>query len=415
VARLRELLRDKNFSLLWVSQIISNFGDRLNQMALIGLIYARMPGSTIELAKLLSFTILPVFIVGPIAGICVDRWNRKYTMVACDLLRGILVLFMPLVISCSESMAPVYIMVFLIFSVTRFFLPSKLAIIPDIVQKDKLLLANSLTSTTRMIAAVVGFGLGGLIVAKLGAKGGFYVDSVTYFISAIMVSFVVFKFKAGPKVSRAREKLKFIIKKTILGDIKEGLLYLKNHKDIRMIANTMFLMMAGVGSIYIIIIVFIQDRLHSSTEHLGFLAMFLGIGLLFGSLAYGRFGGRFCKRKTINFGLCLTGLAIVLFAIGLKLWPYFFVAAAFSMLIGLLASPIVVSSSTLLHEVMEEKMRGRVFSSIDIIMHIAFLLFMIFVSLIAEWVRKELILVIVGTVFSAIGFVKLIRSKSPKA
>ena len=412
MARVRELLRDKNFSLLWFSQIISNFGDRLNQMALIGLIYARTPGSTIELAKLLSFTIFPVFIVGPIAGIYVDRWNRKYTMIACDLLRGILVLFMPLVISYSKNMAPVYILVFVIFSITRFFLPSKLAIIPDIVQKDKLLLANSLSSTTRMIATVVGFGLGGLIVAQLGAKGGFYVDSVTYFISAIMVSFVAFRLKSGQKVSGAKEKLKLIIKKTILGDIKEGLLYLKSHKDIRMIANTMFLIMAGVGSIYIIIIVFIQDTLRSSTEHLGFLAMFLGMGLLLGSLIYGRFGGRFCKRKAINLGLCFTGLAIVLFAVGLKLWPYFSIAAVLSMLIGIFASPIVVSSSTLLHEVMAEKMRGRVFSLIDIIMHIAFLLFMVFVSLIAEWIRRELVLVIVGTVFSTIGFVKLVRSKA---
>ncbi len=332
-----------------------------------------------------------------------------------DLVRGVLVLLIPLLMVYFKSMVPVYIVVFIMFSMTRFFLPSKLAIIPDIVQKDKLLLANSLTSTTRMIATVVGFGLGGLIVAQLGAKGGFYVDSVTYFISALMVSFVAIKFKAGPKVFMAKEKLKFIIRRTILEDIKEGFLYLKSHKDIRMIANTMFLIMAGVGSIYIIIIVFVQDTLHSSTEHLGFLAMFLGIGLLLGSLVYGRFGGRFCKRRVINFGLCLTGLAIVLFAVGLKLWPYFSVAAALSMLIGILASPIIVSSSTLLHEVMEEKMRGRVFSSMDIIMHIAFLLFMVFVSLIAEWVRRELVLVIVGTVFSAIGFVKLVRSRAPKA
>ena len=81
MAKLRDLLKDKNFSLLWFSQIISNFGDRLNQMALIGLIYARVPGSTMELAKLLSFTIIPVFLVGPIAGIYVDRWNKKYTMI----------------------------------------------------------------------------------------------------------------------------------------------------------------------------------------------------------------------------------------------------------------------------------------------------------------------------------------------
>jgi len=410
MARVRELLRDKNFSLLWLSQIISNFGDRLNQMALIGLIYARTPGSTLELAKLLSFTILPVFLVGPIAGIYVDRWNRKYTMIACDLVRGILVLLIPIAITYSKGMVPIYIIVFVIFSVTRFFLPSKLSIIPDIVGKDKLLLANSLTSTTMMIATIVGYGFGGIIVAVLGAKGGFYVDSVTYLISAAMISFVALRLKAGLRGTGPVGRLSRLIRKTVIDDIKEGFLYLKDHKDIRMVANTMFLLMAGVGSSYIIIIVFVQEALHSSTEHLGLLAMFLGLGLFLGSLAYGRFGAGFSKKKVINSGLCITGLTMVIFALGLKWWPYFFVAAVLSLILGIFASPIVVSSNTLLHEVMEENMRGRIFSSVDIIMHIAFLMFMVVTSLAAEWISKTSILVMVGSAFSAIGLLKLIKA-----
>ena len=411
MARLRELLRDKDFSLLWLSQIISNFGDRLNQMALIGLIYARTPGSTIELAKLLSFTIIPVFLIGPIAGIYVDRWNRKYTMIFCDLLRGLLVLFVPIVITYSKSMVPVYILVFIIFSFTRFFLPSKLSIIPDIVHKDKLLLANSLTSTTMMIATVVGFGFGGIIVALLGAKGGFYVDAVTYFISALMVSFVAMRFKENPDTLGLKEKLKLLIKKTVLGDIKEGLLYLKGHREIRMVANIMFLIMAGVGSIYIIIIVFVQELLGSSTEHLGFLAMFLGAGLFLGSLVYGRFGVRLCKKTVINVCLCATGMVIVIFSIGLNLYPSFFIAAVISTVLGICAAPIVVSSYTLIHEVMADEMRGRIFSSLDIIMHIGFLVFMVLTSFAAEWMSKVLLLVIIGLTFSMIGFVRLVRSR----
>jgi len=381
-------------------------------MALIGLIYARTPGSTIELAKILSFTIIPVFLIGPIAGIYVDRWNRKYTMIACDLLRGLLVILIPFMIIYSKSMVPIYILVFIIFSVTRFFLPSKLSIIPDIVHKDKLLLANSLTSTTMMIATVVGFGLGGIIVALLGAKGGFYVDSVTYFISAAMVSFVALRFKKKKATSAVREKLRLIIKKTVIGDIKEGLLYLRGHKEIRMVANTMFLIMAGVGSIYIIIIVFVQELLGSSTEHLGLLAMFLGAGLFLGSLMYGRFGAGLCKKKVINSGLCVTGLVVVMFSIGLRLCPHFFIAAILSTVLGICASPIVVSSYTLIHEVMADEMRGRIFSSLEIIMHIGFLVFMVLTSLVAEWMSKGLVLVMVGLIFSMIGVVKLVRSRS---
>ena len=411
MTHVRNLLRDKNFSLLWVSQIVSNFGDRLNQMALIGLMYARMPGSTMQLAKLLSFTIIPVFLIGPIAGIYVDRWSRKRTMIFCDILRGLLVLLIPLVIVYSESIVPVYILVFIIFSATRFFLPSKLAIIPDIVHKEKLLLANSLTSTTMMIATIVGFGFGGIIVGRLGAKGGFYVDSGTYFISALMVSFVALKLKAH-RAHLPKEKLRKLIKKTVLEDIKEGILYLKGHKDIRMIAMTMFLLMAGVGSIYIIIIVFVQELLGSSTEHLGLLAMFLGAGLFLGSVTYGRFGARLCKRKVINIGLSITGLAIILFSAGLNLWPCFSVAAILSTILGLFASPIVVSSNTLLHEVMASEMRGRIFSFLDVIMHLGFLVFMLLASLIAERVGEGSLLIAIGIIFSLIGIIRLVVGKS---
>lgn len=409
MARLRDLLKNKNFSFLWLSQIVSNFGDRLNQMALIGFIYARTPGSTIELAKLLSFTILPVFLIGPIAGIYVDRWNKRNIMVFCDLFRGFLVLLIPFFITHSKSMVPIYIVVFIIFSITRFFLPSKLSIIPDIVHKDALLLANSLTSTTMMVATMIGFGFGGIIVGWLGAKGGFYVDSGTYFISALLVSFVALRLKVAATPSASKEKIGALIKKTVLGDIKEGLLYLKGHKDIRLVANTMFLIMAGVGSIYIVIIVFVQELLQSSTEHLGLLAMFLGAGLFFGSLAYGKFGAKLDKKKVINFGLAVTGLIIIVFSTVLRLEPSFFVAAILSIILGIFASPIIVSSNTLLHEVMAEEMRGRIFSSLEIIMHIGFLIFMVLTSMVAERLEKGFLLVLIGLIFSIIGLIKLIR------
>jgi len=137
--------------------------------------------------------------------------------------------------------------------------------------------------------------------------------------------------------------------------------------------------------------------------------MFLGGGLFLGSVAYGRFGARLSKKIVINFGLCITGLAIAVFALGLKWWPHFFVAGLLSLFIGISASPIVVSSNTLLHEVMEDKMRGRIFSAVDIIMHVAFLVFMVLTSLMAELVSKALILITIGGIFSVIGLVRLMK------
>ncbi len=89
--------KNRNFLRLWIAQLISQFGDRIHQLALVGLIAERASGSTMDLAKLMSFTILPVFIIQPFAGVFVDRWDQKTTLFVCDLMRGLLVLLIPLI------------------------------------------------------------------------------------------------------------------------------------------------------------------------------------------------------------------------------------------------------------------------------------------------------------------------------
>ena len=122
MARFREVLKNRNFFLLWMGQVISQMGIAWTRWP-FGLYYFRAPGNTLQLAILMSFTILPVFVVGPIAGVYVDRWDRRKTMYVCDFLRGFLVLLIPLyLIDSQKSLWPLYFTVFLLFSLGRFFL-----------------------------------------------------------------------------------------------------------------------------------------------------------------------------------------------------------------------------------------------------------------------------------------------------
>ena len=155
---LRKSLQNRSFVFFWLAQLISQFGDRINQMALVGLVAGRQFGaaSTMELAKLLAFTIIPVFIVGPIAGVYVDRWDRKTTLFVCDLIRGFLILTIPFIFIAQQSMIPIYIVVFLAFCLSRFYVPAKMSIIPELVAAEHLHVANSLATVTGMIAFVLG-------------------------------------------------------------------------------------------------------------------------------------------------------------------------------------------------------------------------------------------------------------------
>ncbi|TRZ95308.1 MFS transporter [bacterium] len=408
MSKFTDILKNRNFFFLLFGQIISQLGDRLDQMALIGFVYLRAPGSTIEIAKILSFTIIPVFLIGPIAGVYVDRWDRRRTMYVCDLVRAALVLTIPLFLFYTRNLTSIYLVVFLVFCIGRFFVPAKLSIIPEIVEKKDLLIANSLVNTTGMIAAILGFGISGLVVEWLGAKSGFYLDSLSFLVSGTLIFLIAKKASVPLDLRKVGQEIVEVVKKSVLQEIKEGVLYFIKNKSIRFTAGVIFVLWSALGAVYVVVIVFVQNTLHSATKDLGLVAMFLGIGLFLGSLAYGRFGQRFSHYKIIFTSLILVGIMLVIFAVGIYNYPRFFVAALLSVTLGFLIAPIMIASNTIVHKASENTMLGKIFSSLEIIMHVGFLLFMFVSSLLAERFSHLYILIVVGGLVSILGVINLI-------
>ncbi|MFH0840105.1 MAG: MFS transporter [Candidatus Omnitrophota bacterium] len=413
MVRFRDVLKNRNFLLLWIGQIISNFGDWLNNMALVALVYKKSPGSTVELAKLLFFIIIPVFIIGPIAGVYVDRWDKKKVMIMADIWRGLLVLLIPFFILRFTNFLPVYILVFIIFSITRFFLPSKMAIIPDVVPHNTLLVANTLSDTTRMVSAFVALGIAGIIVDKIGAINSLYINAASYFISAVFIYNMTVKhagtgFKGD--MLRTKEALRHAIKKSVWTEIKEGVRFISNHKDMKFVVRTFFLLMAGLGAVSCVIIVFVQEAFGSATKDLSLLTMILGFGCFISAVLYGRFGQGIKKEVMILFSLCLTGLFIVAFALTTYFASYFLLSAAVMFLIGISVGPIIVSLNTMVHESIPQATRGRTFSSLEAIIHLAFLIFMVIAALFADKIGKLWVLTLCGVFFSVWGVAGLIKN-----
>jgi MFS family permease len=407
----REVLKNRNFFFLWVGQILSQLGDRLGQMALIGFVYLRAPGSAVEIAKILSFTIIPVFLIGPLAGVYVDRWDRRRTMFICDFLRAVLIAAIPLFLFNTRYLSIIYVLIFLIFSIGRFFIPAKLSIIPDLVKKEYLLMANSLVNITGMIAAVLGFGIGGILVEWLGVKGGFYLDALSFLVSGGLIFFIAIKATAKVRIGEFGQfgkEIVGVIGKSVFQEIKEGIIYFIKQKEIRFTASIMFLLWSALGAVYVVFIVFVQNTLHSATKDLGLLIMFLGSGLFLGSVIYGRFGHRLSHYKIIFLSLILSGIMLVVFAFTLQRYPYFLSAAALSLALGIVISPIMIASNTIIHNISESQMMGKIFSSMEMVMHLGFILFMFLSSILAERVYEGYILVIVGVVFGILGLLNLI-------
>ncbi|MBM3249005.1 MAG: MFS transporter [Candidatus Omnitrophica bacterium] len=412
MSRFREIIRNKNFSLLWMSQVASQFGDRIIQMALIALVYSVAPGSTFQLAKVISFTIIPVFVIGPVAGVYVDRWDRRKTMVISDGLKSILMLSVPLMFISRASMVSIYVVIFLVFCIGRFYVPAKLSIIPDLVPGKQLLIANSLANMTGMVAAAFGFGLGGILVDAWGAKGGFYLASVSFFVAATTIIFIGTKIVGHIKKEEILELGKEVIeviKKSVIAEIKDGVAYLIKQKEISFIIKVLFLLWSALGSIYVVAVIFIQHALGTVTKDLGLLIMFLGVGLFIGSLVYGRLGHRVSHFKVIFSCLAFSGVVLSFFVVALTAYPNFIVAATIAFIFGMIVSPIMAAANTLVHEAASSQMRGKVFSSLEIVMHFAFLLFMLISSKLADLVGEFWFLIYTGLIITIVGLFGYIR------
>ncbi|MBF0387857.1 MAG: MFS transporter [Candidatus Omnitrophica bacterium] len=407
----RRSLQNKDFLAFWLAQLISQFGDRINQMALVGLVTGRQmavnPGSAMELAKLLAFTIIPVFVVGPIAGVYVDRWDRKTTMFVCDILRGLLVLTIPLIFFYQNSMWPIYGVVFLAFCLSRFYVPAKMSIIPEIVDPDSLHAANSLATVTGMIAFVLGALLGGLIVEYWGARGGFLIDACTFLVSALLISLI-----SRPQLRglRARElfaagKEMASAYKNVWHEARDGVAYIVANRDIRYIINLMMVLFMAAGAIYVVIIIFIQEAFGSVTKHLGFMAVGLGAGLLLGSIAYGKWGDKKKHVETIFSCLIAGGVVLAVFAFAVQAFRNIWVAQGLALVLGFVVGPVVIAANTVVHKVASPEMQGKVFSAMEFAIHFAFLSTMLLSSKLSEFIPRAWILMAVGGVFFLVGIV----------
>ena len=184
------LALNPSFSALWAGQLISLFGDRLNQLALVAVV-AISTGSALATGLVFFAATLPNLLLSPIAGTFVDRWDHKEVMVVSDILRAAIVLILP--VAAITNIVLVYPLIFLVTSISVFFRPARVAILPRVVPEEDLLSANSALWVGETIADIVGYPLAGLFVALLGSAVplAFWVDSATYLASAGLIASMV--------------------------------------------------------------------------------------------------------------------------------------------------------------------------------------------------------------------------------
>jgi len=387
---LLRVLKNGNFLALWIGQIISQFGDRLAQMALIGLYLKQTAGISLShsvpvMRNLFFFSTLPILLFSPLAGVYVDRWSRKKTLIATDLLRAGLILLIPLLAGYTDGMWSIYGVIFLVFTVTCFFSPAKSAIIPNLVKKRELLAANSLSNITRLIAMIGGVTAGGIIVAWTGTKMSFYLDSLSFLLSGLAI--LAIRIKEDPPPEESKDGIRRVAKELVA-----GLNFIRKKKRVKFVATSLFILMGASGIGYLLVTVFVTKALNLGTIGLSVLATFLGIGMLAGSLIYGHFGEQIEREKIIVGGTLICGVCAVLLG-GSK--SLFLLSLGVS-IIGFIASPIMIAAYTLTQELTPDRIRGRVFSALEVIINSSFLFFIWVAGVLGAWLPIQSIFYLTG-------------------
>jgi MFS family permease len=402
-----------DFFRYWFAQLVSQFGDRIYQMALVGMMTVLHPGSVMAMSKLFACAIAPAFILGPIAGVYIDRWDRRTVLFITYFIQAALVLFGAFYLVRLPFIWPMYLVVFLIACLSRFYIPAKMAFLPEIVKHDDLHIANSLSTITGMIAGGLGVLLGSWIVDKMGFFAGFYGDAGCYLAAAALVfSITALRYRVDKKAIMAGARDVIHLEKGVWHEIVEGIRYIRSHPDIRFIFWTMFILLAAVGAIYVVIIIFIQQAFHSVTQDLGFLAVAMTVGLFLGSLAYGKWGKNISAFQIIFWSLILGGGMVLLFTCVVQATHSRVWALGLSSILGFLLGPVMVAPNTVINKMCAAQMSGKVFAAMEFVVYLAFLLAMMMSSVLSQYIDRFWILNGVGVIFTLVGLAGLLKGET---
>ncbi len=342
--QLRELLKIKDFRYLWTAQIVSDFGDSLTSLTLLILIQ-RLTGSTVALAGLLISITLPALIIGTVAGVYVDRFDRKRLMVLSDILRAIVVLMF--LFARSEALVPViYALAFTQSAVGTLFRPARSAFLPAIVGEEKLLAANSVSQTSMVLFNVVGTATAGLIAAVSETLGAaFVLDSVTFIVSALLVSRIA---TSGVPEKAAGDK--------VWAEMMSGFKVMLGSRHLRGVIISLTVLMLGMGAVNVLMVPFLLDDLAVSEAFFGAIEGAQVAGMVISGAGVAIMASRLKPSSLISVGLIGIGVSIGLIGGIDIIWQLMIVL----FLVGLFVGPAQAGMSTLSQTLVEDSMRGRV-------------------------------------------------------
>lgn len=347
------LLRNRPFLALWTGQLLAQVADKIFYVLLIILLKTGgyTPGQNTEHSMLSAVMIaytLPAIVFGSAAGIVVDRFSKKQMLIACNVIRALLIVALPFL---PKAFVVLLTMTFLVSTVTQFFAPAEAAAIPLAVGREGLMSANALFASSTMGGIIVGMTIGEPLFSwvkhSFGAASQEFLLGGLYLISAGLI--YAMRIKEAHPGSSGKNVHPW-------QDLKEGLRYLKHN---HLVSNAMvqLTILYSVFAALQVLAIALSGKIGLKETQFGFLLAAAGIGMVFGAAFLGHWGASFHNKPLPLIGFLMMGLVLAMFAFVRQLWVGFGLSAVFGFGASLINGPM----QALIQEKTPESMRGKVF------------------------------------------------------
>jgi|GEM_PF-767632 len=354
----RDVLRNRNFALLWASQSISLIGDILYTLAINWYILEKT-GSALQIGGNIIIDVLGGIIFSSIAGVVADRWNRRWIMITSDLVQGIaLVLFLFIVFTGTFNIWLIYTLTFILTTSSAFFHPAHQSIIPSILQQDKLVVGRSLSVSSSRFLQATATAFSGLLIAFTGTQTAILINAISFFLSAILLGLI------NLPLSTQKVKDDKLTIPTFIQDTTSGWRYIRSIPVLIglfiLFASTDF----GAAFTWPVHAIFAEKSLGGRSELYGYLSTASLLGGFVGGFLIGHYNTWFNKHPGQSFALasflwgCLSIIFSQVTSIPLALVLRFAIGGTLSM--------IHVPIFALVDTKVNEEFRGRVWATLGI-------------------------------------------------
>ena len=447
------VLRNRPFLLLWLAQLSTQVGGNMVMLGLLVIISSDHSGSKIAISVLLLCFLAPAIFFSAIAGVFVDRVDKRHLLFVTNVLRGVAFVAVFLV---GGNLLLLYLLMIMVSTVTTFFGPAEASMIPFLVPKSQLLAANGLFSLTTNAAFALGFALfGPFVIAIAGPETLILIVAVLYFVAAVFCWVLPSSTPSLPMPASLPSSVPFslpselpsepnavedgyavvVAGKAVKGtfaQLIEGIAYIREHHNVGWSLSYMGITGALIGILAVLGPDFAKTSLGLGSNGLVVVVLPLGLGIVTGILGLNAYGHNFPRRRVIEAGLIVLGiLLVVLSSVGsISHFLNVQIAAAaganglenvgqvvsiLSVVVGIAFGAgvcyaiVAISAQTQLQEELPEEVRGRVFGILNMLVSVSSLLPIMVVGPVADLFGASAILLVVSLVVCAWGLASVFR------